>query len=354
MTKWLERREKVLHHDSYVSWRSQQVSIGPATLAARHDQRWQPPDLACTLHVKMTQHPIRKSVSLQELTSPMGYHAKHIGPAICRFVVQFRHPTLSSYQLESRISETLIPFNHLPVYHRIKFWNEHIFGQETRDSIHVHPHHVNEGALKDTVTPARFDTALICVRHSELANSESIVPMRSQARQAPIPLQDLRVGQIRVVFTLPDATLDYYFPGVPPEQRPPRHLAYIEWFSKFSASPERNSGFYKVSRSYKDVPVGLIQRSVHLTPKWNGPVPSDWTSENVLDKCSVFYDVLTQLQGWRAPARRIAPPPGETERILSEVSSCAELNGGGWSTNSSRFRTTLEENRQEKGDIFEP
>ncbi|EJF59254.1 hypothetical protein DICSQDRAFT_65323 [Dichomitus squalens LYAD-421 SS1] len=284
MTRWLERREKVLHHDNYISWRSQQAAIGPATLSAQHNQRWQPPDLACSLHVKMTQHPTRRAVSLHELLSPDGYCAKHIGAAICRFVVQFRHPTLTSHQLENRISETLIPFTHLAVYHRIKFWNEQVFGQETCDSIHVHPRQVNERALKDTVVPARFDTALILPGHFDSA-------FRTDAY-----VIDLRVGQIRVVFTLPDAALDYYFPGIPPEQRPPRHLAYVEWFSKFPASPEKNSGFYKVSRSSKDgerlvsvVPVGLIQRSIHLTPKWNGPVPSDWSSENVLEKCTVFY-----------------------------------------------------------------
>ncbi|TBU63896.1 hypothetical protein BD310DRAFT_807943, partial [Dichomitus squalens] len=253
MTKWLERREKVLHHDSYISWRSQQAS---------------PPDLACALHVKMTQHPTRKAVSLHELASPMGYCAKHIGAAICRFIVQFRHPTLTLYQLENRISETLIPFTHLPVYHRIKFWNEHVFGQETRDSIHVHPRR------RDNLD--RGDSEL------NICTDETVL--------------DLRVGQIRVVFTLPDAALAYYFPGAPPEQRPPRHLAYVEWFSKFSASPEKTSGFYKLSRSLKDgerlvsvVPVGMIQRSIHLTPKWNGPARSDWTSENVLEKCTAFY-----------------------------------------------------------------
>ncbi|EJF60366.1 hypothetical protein DICSQDRAFT_147841 [Dichomitus squalens LYAD-421 SS1] len=295
-TETSERLHIDFAKDAYISWRSQQASVGPATLAARHDQRWQPPDLACALHVKMTQHPTRKAVSLHELASPMGYCAKHIGAAICRFIVQFRHPTLTLYQLENRISETLIPFTHLPVYHRIKFWNEHVFGQETRDSIHVHPRRVNEGDLKDTVIPARFNTALIRMRHSKMPGAESTMRTHVQVHDAQIPLHDLRVGQIRVVFTLPDAALAYYFPGAPPEQRPPRHLAYVEWFSKFSASPEKTSGFYKVSRSLKDgerlvsvIPVGLIQRSIHLTPKWNGPARSDWTSENVLEKCTAFY-----------------------------------------------------------------
>lgn len=37
------------------------------------------------------------------------------------------------------------------------------------------------------------------------------------------------------------------------------------------------------------IPISLIQRSIHLLPKWGGPVPQHWTSENVLDECTTFY-----------------------------------------------------------------
>lgn len=53
---------------------------------------------------------------------------------------------------------------------------------------------------------------------------------------------------------------------------------------------------YKVTRTMQDgervasiLPVSLFERSVHLIPKWTSKVPSSWTSENVLEECTVFY-----------------------------------------------------------------
>lgn len=102
----------------------------------------------------------------------------------------------------------------------------------------------------------------------------------------------MRVGQVRIVFTLPQATIDSLFP---PNIRPPVHLAYVEWFSRFTSMPEDNCKMYRVKRVLKDggrlasvVPVSFIQRSVHLFPRWGGPVPADWTSSNVLDESPSF------------------------------------------------------------------
>jgi hypothetical protein len=56
---------------------------------------------------------------------------------------------------------------------------------------------------------------------------------------------------------------------------------------------------YKLSRSFSTdgerlasiVPVSLIQRSVHLFPKWGQSAAeiADWTSDNVLELCDIFY-----------------------------------------------------------------
>ena len=76
----------------------------------------------------------------------------------------------------------------------------------------------------------------------------------------------------------------------------PLHLAYVQWYSKLT-EPEPNHGMFKI-RPQKDaegswicsiVPVGNIQRSVHLIPKFGPVAPAEWTSSNVLDCCDIFY-----------------------------------------------------------------
>ena len=93
------------------------------------------------------------------------------------------------------------------------------------------------------------------------------------------------MGQIRVVFSLPDREA----------RAPSERLAYVEWFSKFT-SPESDHGMHKLKRGVEGgervasiVPVSSIRRSAHLFPKFGRAIPEDWTSDNVLEKCSTFY-----------------------------------------------------------------
>ncbi|KAI1783377.1 hypothetical protein LXA43DRAFT_1133211 [Ganoderma leucocontextum] len=279
MTKWLERREKILHHSNYVLWRLQQAEVGPATLSAHQCVRWESPDLACPLHIKMTKHPTCKAIPLNEIVSCSHYGATFFVPAFARFIVQHNNSTLSLHQIEDRARYFRLPFSSLPVYHRIKFWNEAIFSSETLDSIHVHPR--QSSSSEDIVIPARFDTALVDSIYSDVWLNLS---------------SGMRIAQVRVVFTIPDRCLDKLFPGMALADRPPRHLAYVEWFTKFNSSPDPDSKLHKVTWAKQNgariasvIPVSALQRSVHLIPKWGGPVPSHWTSENIMDECKTFY-----------------------------------------------------------------
>lgn len=162
MTKWLERREKIFHHANYVLWRKQQVTIGPQSLTAHHGIRWHPPDPASVLEIKMTRHPTRKSVLLSEIVSGSHYGAQFFVPALARFVVQWRNPLWNARQIEYHAEDFICPVDRFPVFHRIKFWNEAVYGNETVDSIHVHPRTVDSSG--EVAIPARFDTALVRVR----------------------------------------------------------------------------------------------------------------------------------------------------------------------------------------------
>lgn len=78
-------------------------------------------------------------------------------------------------------------------------------------------------------------------------------------------------------------------------QGPSDRLAYVELFSKFTL-PENDHGMHKLSRSMESgehvasiIPVSSIRRSAHIFPKFGRVIPDDWTSNNVLEKCSSFY-----------------------------------------------------------------
>lgn len=106
----------------------------------------------------------------------------------------------------------------------------------------------------------------------------------------------MRVGRVRVIFSIPGRSLPLLFPGAP-VTRPtvPRHLVYVEWLSKFANAPDPLYQMYKIKTLQGPaslasiVLLSLIQRSVHLHPKWGGPAPVHWTSTNVLDECTTFY-----------------------------------------------------------------
>ncbi|KIM46872.1 hypothetical protein M413DRAFT_16473 [Hebeloma cylindrosporum] len=274
MTKWLERQEKIMHHANYIAWRTQ-MSQEPQTTTAivsPPPHLWEPPDMACVLHPKMTRHPTCKSVSLEDITSPDGYGAQNFETALCQFIVQFQNPKIMHCQIEEASYHVHLPFRSLPVFHKIKFWNEQVHGNTTLDSIHAYSAQMKNGSI---TRPSRFDTALVFLKKSDITG--------------------MRIGQVRVIFSLPDKHLKSLFPS---GQFPPRHLAYVEWFSRFSPHPDPNLKMYKVSRVITHgerlasvIPVSLIQRSVHLFPKWgrNPGRVALWTSENVLEECDTFY-----------------------------------------------------------------
>ncbi|KAI0924852.1 hypothetical protein AcW2_005609 [Taiwanofungus camphoratus] len=166
-------------------------------------------------------------------------------------------------------------FRTLPVFHKIKLWLDDVQGfavtGQAMDVVHTRPFHKNKQGRD---VPARFDTVLI-----------------NEGAGGTVGLQGYRVGQVRLIFHLPLKCLDTLFPDVVP----PTHLAYIEWFTAFTA-PDPNHGLYKIRRCIRDgarlasiIEVRNIRRSCHLYPEFGPVTPREWTSSNVLDKSPSFW-----------------------------------------------------------------
>ncbi|THU90457.1 hypothetical protein K435DRAFT_911965 [Dendrothele bispora CBS 962.96] len=300
MTRWLERREKVMYHATYIDWCFYSQTNTTSTPAipvtgSRYDfpgaQR-SLTDMKCLLHQKMTTYPTIKSVSFSKLedVSNRGYGAVQFTSALSRFIVQFRQPDFTPLQVEEYARVVVFPFKAVPVWHHVKFVNEDLFGKETLDVASAYPRRFSVDG--QVIQGSRFDTVLVKVRE----NSHEDENFTNYTR----------IARIRTIFSIPThKRLNTLFP---PNMIPPKHLAYVEWFTKFARQPEPYSELYRVKLQKKSdglpavsvVPLDRIICSVHLYPKWGGAVPSGWTSETVLDDCtsflvSIFKDSRTYI-----------------------------------------------------------
>ena len=101
----------------------------------------------------MTQHPTLRRVSFDDIVG--GYGAVNFQDLLGDFLACLKAPHLSGQALHTRGGNTLIPFCHVPVYHKIKFRNR---DGAIVDAIHIQPEHVD---AYGQIIPARFDTVLV-------------------------------------------------------------------------------------------------------------------------------------------------------------------------------------------------
>ncbi|KAJ3850587.1 hypothetical protein EV368DRAFT_75035 [Lentinula lateritia] len=280
MTKWLERREKVVQHTNYLSWCKSQRGLNPQSIpfiipGVHYDfpgSQRSLQDMQCSLTHVLTKFPTQKMVSFSKLMQikpdQQGYGACNFEYALKMFIVQHSDPQSTTIgQIEDMTTFLSLLFQSVPVWHRIKFRNEDLYGTKTLDVVAAHPRRYNSHGQITQIF--QFDAALIQVQPKVDASNLDF-------------LQGLQVGRIRVIFSIPSQHLACLI--LPKDIVLPTHVAYVE------------CGLYRVkplfnrdgSRAASVISVEMIQQSVHLYPKWGGVVPSIWSYESVLDQSPSF------------------------------------------------------------------
>ncbi|OJT02126.1 hypothetical protein TRAPUB_7421 [Trametes pubescens] len=275
MTVWLERREKVQHHAAYI-----QSRVDKGDLISIRTSIIRPPKPRLS-HVQITRHPSAKGVEFEDAISKYG--ATYFRDALARFVTKTVHPDFTAAQVEHASASVYFSFRTVSAFHKLKFWIEDESGltinaSEPTDAAHAHPARLGK---HDKAIPGRFDTVFV-KDESAGANGEP-----------RIGIHRYQVAQLRLVFQVPARAKVTLFPNHP---SPPQYLAYVEHFTAFAQAPDPVSGLYQVSRAVRGtsrlasiIPVDQIVRSCHLFPRFGAVAPREWTSSNVLERCSTFY-----------------------------------------------------------------
>ena len=263
MTRWIERKEKIMNHEKYIQWclngKPPLVSIYPTETLPK---------------LNMTKFPSAKAVSFDILNQ--AYTATMFKHALTHFIIQRQNPDMSYAEVERYVPSRTLLFNKVPVYHKAKFWLGHKetfrLQSDEYDVLHVHPPH--KGTDK-TIIPGRFDTALVNMGYGE-----------------HIGVDGYRVAQVKVIFSLPKNTGLFA-----PTTHIPQYLAYVEWFSSFRSNTDTSHLLYEIERAYNNqgnpiasiIPLQNISRSIHLFPHFDFPVSRKWASETVLNDSERFY-----------------------------------------------------------------
>jgi Plavaka transposase len=168
MAAWLDRKERILCHDKYIRRR--------LAMANGEETPTRPgPQLVPPRTLKMARSP-SASVLLDDVEKM--YSAPDFKFALAKFIVQYNNPDLSKPSILREAAALHIPFHKIPVYHRVKFVStdfsaEYPLAEIIVDSVHVEPERVE--AVRGTLIPSRFDTALIRVSEKYSDSDANII-----------------------------------------------------------------------------------------------------------------------------------------------------------------------------------
>ena len=260
MVTWLERYEAMHQRVPFM-----ELHKGNSTLSTQLPVHY--PFIQLRLHPFLTMHPLERQISFTGLASQYG--AIDFQDALTDFIVQHNYLELSVNAACRRADNTLLPFQRVSAFHKIKFstYKGPVADKKTIDVIHVQPEARNS---RGTINPSRFDTALV----------------KNGSRIA--------VVQIQLVFQLSTSVASSVFlPSCPAS---PSHFVYVEWFSAPS-TPSPSHGMSQISRSYGShgcrtatiIPLTDVCRSVQLFPVFGLVAPQQWQGATVLKECQNCY-----------------------------------------------------------------
>ncbi|KAH9074685.1 hypothetical protein EDB83DRAFT_2218706 [Lactarius deliciosus] len=104
-----------------------------------------------------------KAVSFNDLADKYG--AFDFQDALANFIAQLNHPQASATALRALAEDTLLPFCHVPVFHKIKFVSTP--DRDIIDVVHVRPD--QKDTCRRTI-PSRFDTVIVRSRLQDSAH----------------------------------------------------------------------------------------------------------------------------------------------------------------------------------------
>jgi hypothetical protein len=175
MTVWLERKEKILRHRSYLECQR----LGKNTTIVPTPQ----PPMEYNGVLTLTKFPSQTAVDLDDIVAKYG--ATFFHQALRRYLVISKHsgPQLTPNQVERAILYTKLPFTSVAVYHKLKFTKPADSGRGknlTLDAIYVRP---ERHSKKGLIVPARFDTALVNMGSGGETGVEGVIKPTSMLTQ---------------------------------------------------------------------------------------------------------------------------------------------------------------------------
>ncbi|KAI0726073.1 hypothetical protein C8Q72DRAFT_784322 [Fomitopsis betulina] len=186
---------------------------------------------------------------------------------------------------EQENASSYLPFSRIDTFHTLKFTTIPLTDNRPEcDVVKARPRIGSE--------PARFDT--VVVLHDDNAEATGV--------------QGTRIGHVKVIFKLPDTIYEH---GSLNEMHTPEEwatqgpLAYVKWYANLPASADPVHMMYEVRKlplrtdgtpAGEIIPLSMIRQSCQLIPRFPKPtkecvvatVPTDWTSDSVLDKAQKF------------------------------------------------------------------